>query len=401
MLRRLFSIVLLGLALTTAWAGQSGLAGADAKDDKPQPPAKLPTFKDDIRPLLQAKCFRCHTGKVSKGKLDLGTPAGMLKGGMSGPAGEPGKPDESPLYEKVHKALMPPPTKNEPLSAAEVETIRRWIAGGAKFDLPEGEKTETVLLTQHDVLPIVLRRCTACHGLRRQEGGLDLHTRAAMLRGGKSGPAIVPGKPEESLLIKRVRLGQMPPPERLVEGSVKPIEKAETELLAKWIAAGAVEGAVEPDVAGTAPDPLVNDKDRDFWAFRPPQAVTVPTVRHATQVRNPIDAFVLQKLEGKGLSLAPEADRLTLLRRASFDLTGLPPAPAEVEAYLGDSAPDAYEKMIDHLLASPRYGERWGRYWLDVAGYADSEGKREQDLPRNHAWRYRDYVIRAFNPDKP
>src|SRR5262249_3960673 len=117
--------------------------------------------------------------------------------------------------------------------------------------------------------------------------------------------------------------------------------------------------------------------------------------------RNPIDRFILQKLEEKGLSLSPEADRLTLLRRASFDLSGLPPEPVEAQAFLADRAPDAYEQMIERLLASPRYGERWGRYWLDLAGYADSEGKREQDLPRPYAWRYSDYVIQAFNADKP
>ena len=154
-------------------------------------------------------------------------------------------------------------------------------------------------------------------------------------------------------------------------------------------------------MATTSPDPLVTDQDRDFWAFRPPQSAAVPNVRQAERVRNPIDAFVLARLEPTGLTLAPEADRLTLLRRATFDLTGLPPAPGEVEAFLADKDPDAYERLIDRLLASPRYGERWGRYWLDVAGYADSEGKREQDLPRPHAWRYRDYVIRSFNADKP
>ena len=151
---------------------------------------------------------------------------------------------------------------------------------------------------------------------------------------------------------------------------------------------------IEPDVATTKPDPLVTDKDRDFWAFRPPQPVTVPAVRESARVRNPIDDFVLQKLEAKGLTLSPGADRAALMRRAYFDLTGLPPEPAEVKAFLADKSPDAYEKLIDRLLASPRYGERWGRFWLDLAGYADSEGKREQDLPRPHAWRYRDYVIR-------
>jgi hypothetical protein len=129
--------------------------------------------------------------------------------------------------------------------------------------------------------------------------------------------------------------------------------------------------------------------------------VAVPAVREPARLRNPIDAFVLHQLEGRGFTLAPEADRATLIRRACLDLTGLPPGPAEVEAFLADRGPDAYGRLIDRLLASPRYGERWGRYWLDLAGYADSEGKREQDLPRPHAWRYRDYVIRSFNADKP
>jgi hypothetical protein len=348
---------------------------------------------------------RCHGDKRRSADLDLTTPAGILKGGESGPAVVPGKPDKSPLYEKLHAGAMPPGKKDR-LSEAEVDGVRRWIAGGAPFGAAQGSET----LTQHDVLPILLRRCTACHGPRRKEGGLDLRTRAAMLRGGKSGPAIVPGKPDESPLIKKIRAGQMPPRDRLVEASVKPVEPAETDVLARWIAAGAPEVAVAPDVATTAPDPLVTDKDRDFWSFRPPpRRVPVPEISNLKsqisnskfEIRNPIDAFVLQKLEPRGLGLAPEADRATLLRRATFDLTGLPPDPAEVAAFLADRRPDAYERLIDRLLASPRYGERWGRFWLDLAGYADSEGKREQDLPRPHAWRYRDYVIRSFNADKP
>jgi hypothetical protein len=202
-------------------------------------------------------------------------------------------------------------------------------------------------------------------------------------------------------LIKKVRAGQMPPRKLLVEASVKLIEPTEIDLLARWITAGAPEVTQQPDIAGRTPDNLVSDKDRDFWAFRPPQPIQVPEVHAPGRVRNPIDAFVLQKLEQKGLLFAKEAEPAVLMRRAYFDLTGLPPEPAEVQAFLADSAPDAYEKMIERLLASPHYGERWGRHWLDLAGYADSEGKREQDLPRPHAWRYRDYVIRAFNADKP
>ncbi|MBI4584957.1 MAG: PSD1 domain-containing protein [Planctomycetes bacterium] len=256
-------------------------------------------------------------------------------------------------------------------------------------------------VTQHQVLPILLRRCTVCHGSHRQEGGLDLRAKAAMLRGGKLGPVIVPGKPEESLIIEKLRSGQMPPRDRLVEASVKPIEPAEIELIARWIAAGAPEVVLEPDVATATPDPLVTDKEREFWAFRPPLPAAVPSARDAGRARNPIDAFILEKLEQVGLSLSPEADRSTLMRRAYFDLTGLPPEPAEVQAFLANRDPDAYENMIDRLLSSPRLGERWGRYWLDLAGYADSEGKREQDLPRPHAWRYRDYVIQSLNADKP
>ena len=398
MRRRNITIWFLFLAATATGAARQALAAADPAQGKAVPPAAGPSFPDEIRPLLQAKCVRCHGGKATRGELDLTTPAGALKGGQSGPVIVPGKPDASLLYDTVHSGKMPPAQK-DPLSDAEVDAIRRWIAAGAKFGAGEVAITETP--TQHDVLPILLRRCTACHGPRRQEAGLDLHTRAAMLRGGKSGPAVVPGKPDESLLIQKVRAGKMPPHDRLVEACVKPMEPAEIDVLVRWIAAGAPEGAVEPDVASTTPDPMVSDKDRDFWAFQPPKAVAPPAVRHADQVRNPIDAFILQKLEEKGLTLAPEADRATLLRRACLDLTGLPPEPAEIDAFLADPAPDAYEKMIDRLLVSPRYGERWGRFWLDLAGYADSEGKREQDLLRPNAWRYRDYVVRSLNADKP
>jgi hypothetical protein len=354
------------------------------------------SFDDDVRPILRAHCSGCHGEAIHKADLDLTSPATLLRGGESGAVVEPGKPDESPLYLKVRDHEMPPDDE-PPLADDEIETIRRWIAAGAAG----GEENRSAGPTQHDVIPIMLRRCTACHGLRRQEASLDLRSRAGMLRGGKSGPAIVPGKPEESLVLERIRSGKMPPPDRLVEASVKPVDPSEIETIAGWIAAGAPEVEIEPDIASEAGDPLVSDNDRDFWAFRSPQPTSPPAVRNAEAVRNPIDAFVLQQLEEKGLALSPEADRATLLRRASFDLTGMPPQPGEVQAFLADRSPAAYEALVDRLLASPRYGERWGRYWLDLAGYADSEGKREQDLPRPHAWRYRDYVIQSLNADKP
>jgi mono/diheme cytochrome c family protein len=349
-----------------------------------------------VRPLLQAKCWRCHGEEARKGELDLRTPAGILKGGESGAVIVPGKPDQSLLYEKVHKGEMPP-KKKEPLNELEISSIRKWIEGGASF----GDAAPPPDVTQHDIVPILLLRCAICHGARRQEGELDVRSHAGMLRGGKSGPALVPGKPEESLMLKKIQTEECPPRPRLIEATVKPMEADEISKLTRWIALGAPEAPAEPDVAGTPVDPLVRPEDREFWSFRPPQAVQTPRVAHSDQVRNPIDAFALQKLEEKGLSLSPEADRLTLLRRAVLDLTGLPPEPSEAQAFLADKRADAYERLIERLLASPRYGERWGRHWLDVAGYADCEGRREQHLPRPFAWRYRDYVIRSFNADKP
>jgi cytochrome c553 len=383
---RLASRILFAVVAAAAVFPARALAAADQK--------AAARFADVID-LFQAKCVRCHGGKHTRAGLDLRTLAGPLKGGESGPAVVPGKPQESLLFEKVHSGAMPPGKKDR-LGEGEVETLRRWIVAGAPAGTAQTSKTA---VTQREVLPIVLRRCTACHGPRRQEGGLDLRTRAAMLRGGKSGPAIVPGKPEASLAIKKIRAGDMPPRQRLVEASVKPIESAETDLLAGWIAAGAPELSTDPDTSASST--TGSDKGRDFWAFRPPRSALIPAVRHEGQIRNPIDAFILKRLEEHSLSLAPEAERATLLRRVYLDLTGLPPEPEEVQAFLADPDPAAYERLIDRLLSSPHYGERWGRYWLDLAGYADSEGKREQDLPRPHAWRYRDYVIRSFNADKP
>jgi len=240
------------------------------------------------------------------------------------------------------------------------------------------------------ITPILMQHCWACHGRSAQDAALDLRTREAMFRGGRSGPALVPGKPDDSLMIRRVQAGECPPSRRLVEANVKPVPPNSLAKLQQWIADGAPEESVVRDLAATAEDPLVKAKDREFWSFRPVAPVRPPAVVESTRVRNPVDAFLLEKLRERGLGFAAEAPRQALMRRVYFDLIGLPPTPEEVAAFLGDDAPDAYEKLIDRLLASPRYGERWGRYWLDVAGYADVEGKREQHLPRPFAYRYRD-----------
>lgn len=397
MKRWLLSIAFLIAVALVNLAGDRDRGRATA-EEKPAANSATPSFQTDIQPILKAKCWRCHGETVRKAELDLHTQAGIQKGSESGAILVAGKPDDSRLFEVLHEGEMPPDQK-DPLTPEQIELFRKWIDSGASFGADTATTKST--FTQHDAIPILLLRCTACHGRQKQEAGLDLRTKATMLKGGKSGPAMVPNHPEQSLMLKRIHAEEMPPRSRLTQVSVKPMEAAEIEKLTGWIAQGAPEVADEPDLAGTPQDPLVRDEDRKFWAFQKPQTVTVPQVTGTDRVRNPIDAFVLQKLEEKGLTLAPEADRMTLIRRASFDLTGLPPEPADVAAFVADQSPRAYEDLIDRLLASSRYGERWGRHWLDVAGYADCEGRREQHLPRPYAYRYRDYVIRAFNNDKP
>ena len=361
--------------------------------------ARAQSFETGIQPILQANCVQCHGEKTRMKELDLRSLQGVLRGSESGAVVVAGKPEESRLYKLVNAGTMP--MGKSRLAEGEIATIRSWIGSLAPASRPGDRAAVVEDLTQHDIIPIRLARCSVCHGARRHEAGLDLRTRASLLKGGKSGPALVPGKPEQSLLIQKIRSGEMPPKEKMLEVSVRPITDTETGKLARWIEQGAPEGHVQPDVAGLGPDPLVSDRDRQFWAFQPPRAGSPPKVRAVKRARNPIDAFLLRKLEDKGLTLSPEADRLTLIRRAAFDLTGLPPEQEEVQSFLADRDPNAYEKLIERLLASPRYGERWGQYWLDAAGYAESEGKLNSDPIRPVAFRYRDYVIRAFNADKP
>jgi hypothetical protein len=248
---------------------------------------------------------------------------------------------------------------------------------------------------EKDVLPILQARCLRCHGADKQKADLDLRTKAGLLKGGETGPALTPGAAHDCTLWEKIAADKMPPGKEKLNAAQKAIIRA-------WIDGGAKDGgtavAARP---AEATDRQVTNADRQFWAFRTPVRPTVPAVRRADRVRNPIDAFVLAALEKNGLTLSPEADRATLMRRATFDLTGLPPSPREVDVFLADEAPDAYERLIDRLLASGHYGERWGRHWLDLAGYADSEGILDADYVRTAAWRYRDYVIRAFNNDKP
>lgn len=247
---------------------------------------------------------------------------------------------------------------------------------------------------ERDVRPILKAYCLDCHGGGEQvKGKLDLRLKRFAVRGGATGPALVPGQPDESELLARVRDGEMPPGEKKVPAD-------QIAVLEKWIAAGAPTAREEPESLPQGID--ITPEDRAFWAFQPIRRLDPPPPAGSdARVRTPIDAFVLAKLRERGLGFAPDADRRTLIRRVHADLTGLLPTPEEVEAFVADPSSDAYEQLVDRLLASPHYGERWARHWLDSAGYADSEGDGTQDTPRQFAYKYRDYVIQALNADKP
>lgn len=249
------------------------------------------------------------------------------------------------------------------------------------------------LTFERDIRPIFRAHCFDCHGASdEKEGDLDLRQVRLMLEGGESGEAIVKGNASESLLFDRVLSGEMPPGDHSVP-------QAEIEILKKWINAGAKTARPEP--LAIARGLGITPEERAYWAFQPIQRPEIPQVKNGEKVRNTIDAFLLHKMEPKGLTLSPDADKHTLIRRAYLDLIGLPPTPEQIQAFVADKSVDAFEKVVEELLSSKHYGERWGRHWLDVAGYADSEGANEQDLVRPWAYKYRDWVIQAFNQDMP
>ena len=350
---------------------------------------KVPVFEKEILPIFRSKCGKCHGDKIRKHGLSLTSMSGIRHGGESEESVVGKGLKESLLWRMISTGKMPPKGK-VPLSEKEKTKIQRWIETGAKSSAPEiAVKKE---INQHDVLPIVLLRCTACHGAQEQMGGLDLRTPEKMQKGGKSGAALIAGKPDDSLLIQRIESQACPPSNLLLKYFVQRPSSNELEALREWIGAGAPEKPVLADVATTQPDMLVTDEDRKHWAFQTPKAVLED---------HTIDKFIAEKLKANGLSFSPEANRSTLIRRAYMDLIGLPPNLVELDMWLERDDSQWYPQMIDHLLASPHYGERWGRYWLDLAGYADSEGGVSSDPVRQVAWKYRDYVIESFNKDKP
>ncbi len=245
---------------------------------------------------------------------------------------------------------------------------------------------------EREVRPILKEHCFQCHGEdRKLSGGLDLRLRMLILKGGKSGPVIKAGESGKSRLVELVKSGEMPPKEEL---RLSPVE---VEMIARWIDAGAPLARPEPVEDPQPGEFIITTAERRHWAF---QSIRKP-VPPGSKLSHPVDAFIAKKLRSVNLGLSKRASKLSLIRRATFDLTGLPPSPEEVDAFVKDPSTNAFEVVIDRLLASPHYGERWARHWLDVAGYADSEGYNDKDTVRDDAWLYRDYVIRSINADKP
>lgn len=260
---------------------------------------------------------------------------------------------------------------------------------------PAKPTPEAIRFFETRVRPVLANHCFACHGERAPQGGLSLMSRAGLLTGGKRGAALVPGSPEESLLIRAVRHEeahlQMPPAKQLTRQQVAD--------LTQWVQMG----APWPDsLFQKHKDAKTQHATRNtHWAFQPLKRVLPPKIQNPiSRIQNPIDAFILAQLQAKGLQPNPPASKQVLIRRVYYDLTGLPPSPEEVQAFIQDKRPDAYERLIDRLLASPHYGEKWGRHWLDLVRFAETNSY-ERDNPKPNAWRYRDYVIRAFNADKP
>src|SRR5262245_5838499 len=386
-MRRVPSFVLTTLA--------TGLFAAllQAQSPAPAPPTSV-TFAKDIQPIMERSCWTCHGESMQLSKLDLRTREAALKGGATGPAIVPGDAEHSRLYRMVAGLeAISMPMEGDALKPAEVAAIKAWIDQGAQWEAPVSFAT--------DIQPIMERTCWNCHGASMQSSKLDLRTRESALRGGAHGAAFVPGNAEGSRLYRLV--AGLDDIRMALEGTK--LTDAEIAAVKTWIKQGgqypAASAAAPATAAASTPAASSSlsaleiftptAEQRNYWAFKLPVQAPVPNEGTADKYDNPIDRFLEAARAKKGLVPAPRADRRTLIRRAYLDLTGLPPSPAEVEAFIADQSENAWEKVVNTLLASPRYGERWGRHWLDVARYADSNGF-EQDYNRPNAWRYRDYV---------
>lgn len=368
-----------------AWARVFAISASFAavKLHSQQSPKQV-DFQAEIQPILAAKCQACHQGSGAPSNLRLDSPEGIAKGGDSGTVITPGKPADSLLFIRISdRAGLRMPPSGDPLSAAEIAVVKTWIEQGASMPAVSAANDAFT----RDVQPILASACYACHSGAEPRAQLNLSVKSMALKGSASGAVILPGNSKDSRIIHRLRAmdgqSQMP-----LNG--KPLREEQITTIARWID----EGAKWPDSAVS-----VKVAPARHWAYVKPVRRALPEVKGVAWVSNPIDRFILARLEKEGLKPSPQASKSTLIHRLSLDLTGLPPSPAEVDAFLADQRPDAYERLVDRLFASPRYGERWATPWLDAARYGDSEGWTTDRM--RVAWPYRDWVIQALNNNMP
>jgi mono/diheme cytochrome c family protein len=404
-----------------------------ASGGPPVDPGSQQFYSTRVTGILQSNCTDCHDA-TAKGGLRLDSYAGIRKGGEDGAVIVPGDPDASMLIKAIRREgdlKMPPRRALDPAAVADLEA---WVKAGAVGSdpapaaappaassmqavsgaAPAAASSSAAVKTaslpvdadffENKVRPILANSCYDCHD-DTAKGGLRLDSKAAFEKGGAHGAEVVPGDPEKSRLIQAVeQTGDLKMPKG---GKLKPEEIA---TLVAWVKAGANWPASAAAPLGTtATTGVITEQQREFWSFQPLKIVAPPPIeekRYDHWAKTPIDRFILAGLHSAGLTPAPQTDRRTLIRRATYDLTGLPPTDQEVEAFVNDHSSNAWEKVVDRLLASPRYGERWGRHWLDVARYSEDDvrgldPKGRGYMPFSGAYRYRDWVIKSFNNDLP
>lgn len=316
-------------------------------------PAAAISYDKDVRPLLEGSCVKCHGGAMSMGGLKLDSESDILQGGKSGPAILPGKSADSLLIKRVLGLNDAPrmPMGGSPLNAQQISVLRQWIdqtdftavkkkAPAAAPVAEPGSSAQSPLFAEK-VRPILAARCYSCHGPETQQNGLRLDSLRAVLKGSESGKVVVPGHSADSRLVARLLAKERP---QMPYGG-PPLAQDQIDTIRQWIDAG----APGPDSA----QPVAQAKPLKHWAYVKPVRPPVPTVKNGAWVRNPIDNFILAKLEHEGIKPAPEADKPTLIRRVYLDLIGIPPTPKEVDDFVADTSSDAYEKVVDRLLASP------------------------------------------------
>jgi mono/diheme cytochrome c family protein len=358
--------------------------------------AQAQFYEEKVKPVLVANCIGCHSNSAMGG-LRLDSRDALLKGGSSGPAVVAGDPDKSLLMAAVrHTGGVKMPMGGEKLSDAQIGDLAAWIRNGAVFPRAAGAKPEAVLSDHFEthIRPVLAQQCFACH-TNSKSGGLRLDTRADMLTGGKSGPAVVPGDPDRSLLLSAIKHAGIV---RMPKGATR-LPDDTIANFTTWIADGAFWPADKTLVKN------YTEAEKNLWSIKPLASQAPPAVKDAAWPANDVDRFVLARLEQQGLRPAPVADRRTLLRRVTYDLTGLLPSHEQVLAFEKDTAPDAWEKVIDRLLASPQYGEKWARHWMDVVRYGEDDYRvgKQPDRAEKYpfAYLYRDWLIKALNDDMP